>query len=175
PGTAGLGPGGRPPRPAEAQSAVFLDVATGTRARRGVSAWQSRRAAGDIRTGLAAAGTRAATRGADPAQQPYGIDGRKWRPRRRSSAAGGTRRGATGGDDAQIGGRRWHGLFVVFRRLDRGANARGHDAVCLDRRAARLSRSARLSWLYFGRNSRTKIKHRCSCQLSNNAHIFGKE
>ena len=51
---------------------------------------------------------------------------------------------AAAGDGPQIRRRRRHGLFALFRRLDRGADAGGHDALCLDRRAPIPSRPARL-------------------------------
>ncbi len=51
----------------------------------------------------------------------------------RSPGAAQPARRAAGGDGAQIGRRRWHGVLAVFGRLDRGADARGHDALWLDR------------------------------------------
>ena len=69
------------------------------------------------------------------------------RERRRSPGTACAQRGSAAGDGAQIGRRRWHGLFAVFRRLDRGANARRHDAVCVDRRIARASRPASVTRL----------------------------
>ena len=46
------------------------------------------------------------------------------------------KRGSAGRDDPEVGHRRWHGLFAVFRRLDRGPDAGGPDALRLDRRVA---------------------------------------
>ena len=65
--------------------------------------------------------------------------------RSQSASAGRAKRGPAAGHGAQIGRRRWHGLFALFRRLDRGANARRHDAVRLDRRTARASRPSSLN------------------------------
>ena len=97
----------------------------------------SEAAAGDIRRRLAAIGTLADRRCAiAAAQRPRALDvyrAERRRDRRGSLSAGGAKRGTAAGDGSQIGRRRWHGLFVVFRRLDRGANARRHDAVRLDR------------------------------------------
>jgi hypothetical protein len=59
--------------------------------------------------------------------------------------AGRARRGPAAYHDTQIGRRRWNGLLAVFRRIDRGANARGHDAVRINRRTAGASRPAPLS------------------------------
>ncbi len=42
-------------------------------------------------------------------------------------------RGSAGGDGAEIGRCRWHGLFALFRRFDRGPDAGRHDALRLDR------------------------------------------
>ena len=64
-------------------------------------------------------------------------------PLRRASAAPSARRRAAG-DRAEVRRGRRHGLFALFRRLDRGADAGGHDALCLHRRAARASRPAAL-------------------------------
>jgi hypothetical protein len=67
-------------------------------------------------------------------------------PQRRSgNLSRGKRRRPAAGDGAEIRRRRWHGLFAVFRRLDRGADARRHDAVWLDRRVARPSRAPSLN------------------------------
>ncbi len=43
------------------------------------------------------------------------------------------RRAAADSDGAEIRRRRRHGLFALFRRFHRGADAGRHDAVCLDR------------------------------------------
>ena len=116
---------------------------------RPAAARTSEAAACDVRRRLAEIGTReAAESAAAAAQRPGAIDlyRSRWPARRHGSlSAGRAKRGSAAGDGAQIGRRRWNGLFAVFRRLDRGADARRHDAVRLDRRTARAPRPAPLS------------------------------
>ena len=105
-------------------------------------------AARDLRRRLAEVGTCPRRRRATAtAWRPDAIDlcrcgGRRCRSG--SRCAGRAKRGSAAGHGAQIRRRRWNGLFAVFRRFDRGADARRHDAVRIHRRAARPSRSASL-------------------------------
>ena len=94
------------------------------------------------------------------------------RNRCRSPSAGCAKRGTAAGYGSQIGRRRWHGLFVIFGWLDRGANARRHDAVRLDRRTARAPRPASMSRPPLPANPLRKIRHRCSCHFGVNPLIF---
>src|SRR5262249_37323197 len=78
------------------------------------------------------------------------------------------------GHRAEIRRGRRHGLFALFRRLDRGADAGRHDALCLDRRAACASRPPTVTvvgfstWLW----TAPKIKRRRSCLCASIPLIF---
>ena len=174
------------------QSAVFLLVQKGARARPGADSrtirnrsasagsWPCTAGAGSGRTGcgasrdfrrrLAEAGTRPRRRRATAttwrpnAVHLCGCGGRRSTSRR----AVGARRGSAG-HRAQIRRRRWHGLFAVFRRLDRGADARRHDAVRIHRRAARSSRPASCEPQRWRASSKNKLRR--SCHINSNPLI----
>ena len=137
--------GGRAGRQAAAQPAVFLVVAEGARARRGGARPAAdadcmprhcrrrnrprRRQRHSTMPGRNRERARAmrrcrARRPATPSTPAEPA------PRRGpTAAADAADRRIAAGHGAEIGRRRWHGLFAVFRRLDRGADARRHDAV----------------------------------------------
>src|SRR6202158_5819510 len=163
---------GRPSRQAAAQPLVFLVIAEGARARRGANrrsirarsaprtarratagARTKRGAAGVLRRRVAKIGTCEDRRcAAAAAPRPGAIDvhrSRRRRNRDRSLSAARAKRGAAAGHGSQIRRRRWHGLLAVFGRLDRGANARRHDAVRVHRRTAVAPRLRLLSGLAF--------------------------
>ena len=84
-----------------------------------------------------------------------------------SRCVGRAKRGSGAGHGAQIRRRRWNGLFAVFRRFDRGADARRHDALRIHRRTARPSRSASLI-RQRRRRASSKNKARRSCHIISN-------
>ena len=110
--------------------------------RRAACARSGRTAACDVRGCMAETGTRAPRRSAAAAAQPHPTADRRTSAPHRAHAP----RGCAAGHGAQIRRGRRHGLLALLRRLDRGADAGRHDALCLDRRIARPSRPAALKY-----------------------------